>query len=217
MSKRYIYILGIVGLTILYGSSYGQDYTNELWTGVKIQKDFKSGLSLNINPEYRFGVNKSFNETLLETGISYEPIKFFEFGVKYRITSITEDESGNEIENQFAYDLVGKYKYNRFKFKLRTRLTNFSDFDADEYFLKPYLRYKLSADYNIQNSKFTPYASFEIFHQLEDAEINKLRFATGVEYKINKKNYISADYKYQPYLQKDLVKNIFSIQYKFKF
>lgn len=76
---------------------------------------------------------------------------------------------------------------------------------------------KASLAYNIKKSKFTPFAGAEIFHEINENHLYKVRYSLGSEYKINKKNAISIAYKLDYYQQKFENKHIMYVGYKLKF
>lgn len=57
----------------------------------------------------------------------------------------------------------------------------------------------------------------QLYQNLDESELYKIRYAVGTSYKINKSNYIklgyNLDYHYTDYLNK----HIFSLSYKVKF
>lgn len=210
-------LLFAFALYSIHTALYAQDNNIDIWSGIKMSRTLPNGFSVILNPELRLSDNFEQNELLMETGVAFAPIKYIQFGAKYRFSSVHETGEENDYNHQMAFDVKGKLKYNNLKFQLRTRLTNYADFEIDNYFSNPYLRYRLGAEYNIKKLNFSPFISAEIFHQIDDKEINKVRYTIGGEYKINKNNFISLEYHLQDYLKKDQVKNILAIQYKFKF
>ena len=79
------------------------------------------------------------------------------------------------------------------------------------------MRYKASLDYNIPNSKITPFVAVEAFQKLSDADLYKMRYAAGFDYKLFKKNYIGVDYKFDYYQNEYKNRHILSVGYKIKF
>jgi len=80
-----------------------------------------------------------------------------------------------------------------------------------------FLRYKAALGYDIKSCKLTPTISAELFHQLADNEMYKVRYKLAVDYKIFKNNYVGASYRLDYYLKKYENNHIFSIGYKLKF
>jgi len=219
MKIKHVIIRNVLLIVILSAGCFGalaQDNTLDLWTGIKLQKELTKSLDLYINPEWRLNDGGDENEFLFETGLAFEPLKFIEFEAKYRLAYQVESDDENIWRSQVALDLKGKFELNRFDFQLRARLTNYTDFGDDDE-ANPYLRYRFKTEYNIPKSAFTPVLSIELFHQLKDKEINKIRYTAGVEYKFNKHNFLSLDYSLQDYLKKEKQRSVIAVQYKYKF
>lgn len=88
------------------------------------------------------------------------------------------------------------------------------DYDVDE---KNALRQRVKVEYNTRKCKFDPYASVEIVNNLNnDFNFKKMRYAVGVDYKINKQNTLSVGYYYQRKFASDLNLYALSISYSLK-
>ncbi|MDA3890032.1 MAG: DUF2490 domain-containing protein [Salinivirgaceae bacterium] len=212
-----IKVVVFIALVLSTSIIRAQSSTTEIWSGIQIEKKLSNGFSLLINPEYRGSNKYSNNELFLETGLEFKANKFLFFSSKYRFASQTVGNSELELGHRIAFDVKGKLDINRFDMKLRTRFTNYSDFDSDNFISNPYIRYKLSVKYNIKNSKITPFTAMEIYHELDDNEFNKFRYSAGAVYKISKRSRISLEYNLLEHIKKSYFKNIVSVQYKYKF
>ena len=64
---------------------------------------------------------------------------------------------------------------------------------------KNVIRSRIAVSYDIPNSRFEPFASYEIFSKLGDGALltNKTRLSAGVEFSLNKKNDFKLAYIYQ--------------------
>jgi len=82
-------------------------------------------------------------------------------------------------------------------------------------------RLRLKATYKIRKFPVDPYVMFETFTPVfrsSDRLIDKSRTTVGLEYKINKKNFINTEYIYERDTSPDLsVMNIISLSYTLKF
>jgi hypothetical protein len=88
------------------------------------------------------------------------------------------------------------------------------DYDTDE---KNALRQRIKVEYNTRKCKLDPYASVEIVNELNNSfTFKKMRYAVGVDYKINKQNTLSVGYLYQRKFANDLNLYAFSIGYSLK-
>lgn len=218
MMKKYVIISIFLVLTeCTFSGLIAQSGTWNLWTGVTLEKDLGKHWEVSLGPEWRMEMWNDKNEYLIETGLSYAPIPYLKLEGKYRYTFLYTAEKVAETSHQMAFDIKGKYGYKRFDFQLRTRLTNYSDFEMGEYLVNPYLRYRLKAEYNIKGIKLFPSFSLELFHQLDDREINKLRMTMGLEYHIQQHHRLEINYHLQDYLKKAYFRNVVALQYKFVF
>lgn len=210
-------LLALILIVLFTTSVKAQNPEFGTWTGVSVSKKLTKDFRVKFSPEFRFGKGFSLDEFLAETSLEYEPITYFSIKGKYRFETNPRENKETEYFHKYALDLNGKYTLHRFKFQLRTRYTNYSEFDTDYGLLNPYLRYRIKTKYNIKNCKLSPYVSLEYFYQLADREFNKVRYTLGFDYKLKKNHYLSLAYHYQDYLKKDYARNVMAIQYKFKF
>lgn len=81
------------------------------------------------------------------------------------------------------------------------------------------VRSRLQVEYDIKGVPFEPYASVEMYNNLDDFRIKKLRYTIGGDYKINKKHSIGLYYRYQDFPDRDDDESthILGVGYKFKF
>lgn len=209
--------LGVIALIL--GTNYASAQSSEVSTRtcLAVEKRLYKNLELSLSPEIRLTDQFSVDEYLIETGLEYKPIKYVSIGAKYRFTSNQRETKSTEYFNQFAFEAKGKYKINNLGFQIRTRYTNYTELDSENNYSNPYVRYRFKTEYELKNWNLTPFLAVELFNQLADKKINKIRYSTGLEYKINKHNQISLEYMYQDYIAKKKSKNIIGIQYKFKF
>jgi hypothetical protein len=61
---------------------------------------------------------------------------------------------------------------------------------------KGYLRSRLELEYNIRKSRFTPFASCELYNDVSGFDLKKVRYTVGSEYKINKHNGVQLFYRF---------------------
>jgi len=215
---RHIKRIGAFTVLIWAGSILlGQSNPVNLWTGIGVEKGLGKKWEASLNQEWRLTEREDPNEFLLEGAVSFEPVKYLDLGARHRFACLMDPEDSHEFSHQMAFDVKGKYGYNRFKFQLRTRLTNYSDLETGEYLVNPYLRYRFKMEYNVKGIRLFPMCSLELFHQLQDREINKVRYSLGLEYRITKSHRIELKYHLQDYLKKNYHRNIISLQYNFHF
>lgn len=171
-------------------------------------------LKINFTPEVRFKDNFTVDNYLLETELVYKPFKHFYVGGNYRFVINPRTQKTTEYLHRFGVTTTYKRKFDRFEPQVRLSYTNYADDDdVDDNFL----RYKAALGYDIKKCKLTPTISAELFHQLADNEMYKVRYKLALDYKIFKNNYVGASYRLDYYLKKYENNHIFSIGYKLKF
>jgi len=223
MSGRRItgFLLGVVCCVIIsaqddFGSSLSFDITKRIVKGfnVSFEEEFRTRSD--------FSVTERFSHDL---GLSYKPVKFLKVGGAYNLINFNHEKRGWEIRHRYYFYTTGILEIGRFSISLRERFqsTKRQGVGASATRANPklYLRSRLKADYNIRKSKFTPYASVELFNTLNDPQNNNLnqwRGVAGVEYKLNKKNSLEVFYRYTDYIdEEEFDKHLFGIGYAFNF
>ena len=133
----------------------------------EVAKDLKLEASL----EMRLNNNLA-NVDRLQTGIGleYEVCKYFNVGADYLLINIHEPGAWKSPRHRANINLEGNIKAGRFEFALRERVqTTFRTDSVNRYEkMNPemILRSRLSAEYNIRHSKWTPYLLFELHNTL---------------------------------------------------
>ena len=203
-------------LFLLFASSaQAQEVENEFQTRTsftaktKLFKNFK----LSISPEFRFDENLSLDKYLLEAKASYKLFDYFSLGAGYRFYGNKRETKSTEYYNRYSLSAKYERSFYRFDPSIKVSYSNFSDDDSDSNLL----RYKAAVKYNIKKSKFSPYAGLEAFQETDGGDLAKMRYFLGTDYKICKKNYIQASYKFDYFQNEFKNKHIVSIGYKLKF
>ena len=193
-----------------------QDVENNYKTRTSVELSFKpiKNFKLNFIPELRFDENFSLDKYLFDAEVVYKPIKFLSFDASYRLGGNIRDNKDTEYFNRFAISATASKKFDRFEPSFRLRYSNDAD---DDLVNENFLRYKLLLNYDIQNSKLTPFVGVEAFHELADAEIYKMRYIAGLDYKLFKNNYLGLNYKFDYFLKEYKNNHIVSLGYKIKF
>lgn len=217
MKTKIIYTYGLIALLILAGKTSGaQEVENEYQSRTEIKLSYKplKKLKLSFTPEFRFDENFSLDKYLFEGGLEYKPLNFLELEATYRYVINPRDNKDTQYFNRFALSATAKKEFNRFEPAFRLRYSNDADDDITD---KEFLRYKASLDYDIPNFKLTPFIAAEAFQQLDWGGLYKLRYSTGFDYKLFKKNYIGLSYKFDYYQNEYRNRHIISLGYKIKF
>lgn len=211
---KQIYLLLIV-LLIAGSQLIAQDTENDFEYRTNVKLSFKplKKLKINLNPEIRFKDDFSVDNYLIETEVVYRPIKLLYLSGGYRFIINPRSEKDTEYLNRYEFGIALKKDFDRFKPQLKIRYTNYAEEDEDS----NYLRYKAALGYNIKGCKLTPTLSAELFQQLPDADLYKVRYKLGLDYKVLKNNYITGSYRLDYYLNENKNKHIFSVGYKLKF
>lgn len=218
MTKLMKYLFTIIVLMVLSSSSItAQEVVNELQmrysAGVSTKLNDKWGVSL--APEIRFDENFNADRFLVDAKIKYKVWKYISLGGTYRFDVNFRDVKETQYLNRFAVNTTFETKINRFEPSLRVQYSNYADDEIND---GKFMRYKFALEYNIKDCKLTPKITTEIFHQLGDnSRLYKMRYGAALDYKINKKNYISLGYKFDYYEYELLNKHIIELGYKYKF
>lgn len=217
-----------------------------LWTSAEADMKIVKGLNAFVEGEYRTQDGMSATERWAGTvGLDYKLLTFLKMTTGYsyihqqKETEITK--KGNIIPSYWQprhrafWGLTGTCKWNQLSFSLRERYQYtyrkgqyVPKFDEDgitpkddEWVKEKHkhvLRSRMEVEYNIKKCKFTPFASFEIYHSLSDGfDSEKMKWSLGTSYKINKKHALEVCYRYIDEDDDDESNgHVISIGYKFK-
>ena len=139
--------------------------------GGAVEWEVAKDLSVEASLEMRLN-NDFSNVDRLQTGIGleYEVCKYFNVGADYLLINIHEPGAWKSPRHRANINLEGNIKAGRFEFALRERVqTTFRTDSVNRYEkMNPemILRSRLSAEYNIRHSKWTPYLLFELHNTL---------------------------------------------------
>jgi hypothetical protein len=188
--KKYITIICII--LGLFQTVQAQRTNLETEVSGEVFKNFE----LSLSPQVRFREGFDLKEYFFETGAEYKFNRYFSAATSYRLgTNINKDGDRSNF-GRFSFDAKTKIKLNQFEPKFRLRYSNenedFSEVSATKY---NFLRYKLELGYDIPDSHFMPYIYGEFFQNLTETGENGLRFEGGLNYKINKHNFVGAYYR----------------------
>ncbi len=210
-SHALLFLMGI----LYAGGVFSQTVSNDFQTRTEVKLSFKplEKLTLSLNPEVRWDESFQVDKYMLESKISYEPVKGLSLGGSYRFIINPRTTKSTEYLNRFALFTSYKKKIERFEPSLRIKYTNYTE-DASK---GEFLRYRAKIEYDIKSCKVTPLISAEAFHDLSENQIYKMRYALGAEYKLNKKNSLGLGYMLDYYLQDYRNKHIIKLGYKYKF
>ena len=213
--KQKIFI-ALLLLSILGTKAYAQDVDNEMQyrSSVQLQWKLNEKWKLEVEPQMRFDESFTLDKYQLNTELNYNFWKYLSVSGSYRFIVNPRETKDTEYFKRYALSLSAKEDFGDFTPSLRLRYSNDAD---DEVTDEKYLRFKTGVEYNIPKCKITPFVAIEAFQDLNDKELHKMRYSTGMSYKIKKNNYIKLDYRLDYYQQDYLNKHIINVAYKHKF
>ena len=101
ISNRILLLL----MAILYaGGAFSQTVTNDFQTRTEVKLSLKplDKLTLSLNPEVRWDESFQVNKYMLESKISYEPVKGLSLGGSYRFIINPRNTKATEYLHRFA-------------------------------------------------------------------------------------------------------------------
>lgn len=212
MKKLFLLFL-LVSFSLLTVNAQKDDF--ETWLELEFTKQFLKDFEFSLVPEIRFENNYAVNEYMLEGELAYEAFKFLDFSAGYRFNTEVKNDGENEKSSRLTFDVTGKRDFDRLEVSLRGRITNYTQSD-DEDDADVYFRPRLKFEYNIKGNKITPFASYELFRNLNENEFDKQRFDFGATREFAKIHRIGLYYRLQDYLYDKNTVHIVGIEYRLK-
>ncbi len=184
------------------------------WFELEFTKKFFKRFEFSIIPEIRLQDDFTVDKYQFDGRLGYEPFKFLEFGVAYRIrTNVKKKE--NVITNRWVFDTSVKTDIGRFRPSFRTRITYLND-EEKENKKVTIIRPRVKLVYDIKGNKLTPFVSYEVFHNLAKKGYIKGRLDVGVSRKMGKFHRLAIFYRLQDYYSDRTSMHILGIDYRFK-
>lgn len=169
-------------------------------------------LKLYITPEVRLDYFTA-DKFMLEVKAKYSLNKYLDAGAAYKLVLNQRNNDPLEVIHRVDVFAEGEYKIERFIPSLRLMYVNYDEDEGVSHFL----RYKIKVDYNIPKSKIDPFLAAELYHQLIDASLYKMRYSIGADWRFAKKHSIGLAYKLDDYLADTRLKHIVALGYTYKF
>ena len=182
-------IITIIPSLALEGVGYGLRTT----LSGKIYKNF----SFFFEEDVRFR-NDMRAEWFITTGeINYQILPtYLRGGAGY--ISFIQYKGAKTIRHRYYLNLIGSYTLGNFKFDLRERYQG--THTKGKSGLSHALRSRLKISYPIGKSGFAPYVYIEPFNNLKkNMHLDKVRYAVGCTYKIDKHNGVELYYRYHTF------------------
>ena len=197
----------------------------EQWTSIGISKKLGKNWKLSLDQEFRFSKDVSqFDVYFTDFGIDYKLNKHFSVGANYRFYQNKNSDGIFQTQHRWNTDAEYKQKIDRFTLAYRLRFQNKDeDFYTSNSENNIYnLRNKFSVNYNINNFKFDPFFSAELYRQIDNVnttELSKLRWTLGLEYSLKKFGDVELFYRIDNELNQSYNKDtyIVGLGYKFSF
>ena len=179
----------------------------------EFRKDFLKNFYFSVIPELRFQDEFSLDEYMIQGKLAWSPVKFLTLAGTYRVgTEVKKRDNVNY--NRIALDAQASQKFNRFEASFRTRYTNYSDFEQDE--SSHNLRPRVKLEYNIKGNRITPFASYELFHDLTSGEFNKARADVGFTRNVARLHRVGLYYRLQDYFSDRQSIHIVGLEYRLR-
>jgi hypothetical protein len=180
--------------------TYGGYHNNfQIYTSVKINKDFKYGFSANAQYLLRTDVtNRTIDGHYFYASLKYKPLKFLFFDFQFR--------GVNTIERnlyRFEFGIKPRYKYKDWTFAFRTAYFNEREYFARTYehgrYPNNYWRNRLEVRWDFKKN-WGAYASAEVYTLFTNRDVNarRMAFIAGADYTFFKMNNVNIYYMAQP-------------------
>jgi hypothetical protein len=212
-------------ISLIPATIFGQSDDFGIWYGINTELKLVKKLDLNLSSEIRtFNNATQIDQAFIEGGLVFKFNDFLSSAGSYRFTGKLEDDSRYHIRHKWFAEMKGSLPLNDFTFSARLMLQimkrTYIEEEDDE--IPRYAgRIKFKAAYDIPKFPLNPFLSVETFTPLfEQSEtlIDKERFASGFEYKMNKNNVAEISYILERYsLPETILYHVVSLKYKMKF
>jgi len=169
-------------------------------------------LKLVVTPEMRFEKDLNLDKYHFESELVYKMSENISLGSAYRFIVNPRDKKETEYLNRYGLKATYKTVLNDFEPSFRLYFTNYADDMSDAQLL----RYRAKLNYDIPDCKINPFIGIEAYHQLAEGNFYKMRYFTGFQTKLFKKNYLKVGYKFDYYLQKYKNRHVLGLTYKIK-
>lgn len=240
------YRLYILTFLLLLGSLNMQSQNNNpcSWMSIGVIKCLSPDFNIESIGELRTNPNfDNIDRLIWKVTATYELNDFFKFGCEYNFIN-THVQSSTFSDHysipgywysrhRLGVYVIGRYKHRNLSVSLRERYQytyrpekNVDRYDTEDSNLylkylvksncKNVLRSRIKIDYSINNTPFSPYIFYELFHIQNGLE--KTRYSNGTIFKINESNFLDIYYRFQNFCKSDQNSDhIIGIGYKYKF
>jgi len=190
--------LAIIFICIVFArAGIAQTNDAQLWSWVGVHKKITKDLIGTLEQQVRLDHNISFPKNIFtELRMAYRFNKYVKYTISYRFMNRGQVEGGFVTGNRFTGDLRMRYKKKPFILSYRNRMQREYRMEEEGIRQINYNRNKMGLALDL-DKKFSPFASFEIYYHLNNAEFNKNRYTLGVEFDLKKRNELDVFYRIQ--------------------
>lgn len=181
---------------IAYG---GYHNAFQIWTSVKVNKDFKYGLSANAQYLLRVDVtNRNIDGHYFYISAKYKALKFLHLDFQFRGVNTAQRNL-----YRFEFGIKPRYKYKDWTFGYRTAYFNEREYFSPIYehgrFPTNYWRNRIEVRWDFKKD-WGAYASVEAYTLFDYRGMNTRRvaFIAGIDYVIQKMHNVNVYYMAQP-------------------
>ncbi len=219
-------LLTVINTNVVFAQY--SDLTGKYSFGANIELGKKWEFEL--SNEFRLNSNSTrLDKNITDLSVQYKSSKIlsYELGLRYLLNKTEFNLWENKVRLNFDFNI--KKNFGRFSILSKTRAQVFLNYEGLEDRAKSddaLFREKLSFQYNLKNSKFTPFFSGEIFiEDIKDVrkspafsfKSNAIRFEVGTKYKINKHNILSGYLGYENELNQVINQRVSIIGLNYKY
>lgn len=245
--KKQMCVIALLFFLCVSMTGYAQKDDLGIWTSLKAQKKVFPGLDTSFEMEMRTRDGlKNLDRWSVGTGLAYKLTSYLKADAGYTfIHSHLPGETtqkGNFIpaywspRHRIYLSAIGNSQWKRFNISLRERYQytyrkslSVPKYDGDDGSRKEdewidsknsnILRSRFQVEWNLKSSRFSPYASCELYHYIADGwALDKTRWTLGTNYKISKKHVFDLFYRYQDHTDDDDQNgHVLGAGYTFKF
>lgn len=162
-----------------------------IWSQISIEKKWSPRFSSSVSESIRLSENATFlNTHFTHLSLSYKLSPKFALIAGFRNAQRFRFDETIDFRQRFQLDAVYSFKLGSFDFDLQERAQiQFENINRSDNWMIPefYLRTRFTSSYST-SSRFTPFASAEIFHNVSDKQIDNLRLRIGSGFELNKHN-----------------------------
>jgi hypothetical protein len=204
---------------------FSQNKDFGVWYGGNVSHDLFKKVGLDLGLCLRTDQNAShIDQFFTDLGVGYKFNKYISLSASYRWILKDETYKNYFSRHRFYSDL--KLSYPIYNFKVSTRFRAQSQYKqyaktGDDKLPDYYGRIKAQVIYNWPFFPIDPYVSAEWFYPLNNNDVkyaDQKRLAAGIEYKINKKQSVDAEFLFKrEFLPGVADMGIVSVSYNVKF